>query len=105
MLSKFEAQKRADQVKAFQDELAQLESDAVLSLKNDLSSGPRLVGYFKSLSNKTVHVPLQHHEVLEAVVAEGAHREHYDPPRFEAIINIGQRLEPWVVRVKRLEGE
>jgi hypothetical protein len=34
MLSKFEAQKRADQVKAFQDELALLESDGVLSLEN-----------------------------------------------------------------------
>ena len=35
LLSKFEAQKRADQVKAFQDELALLESDRVLSLNNE----------------------------------------------------------------------
>jgi len=72
-------------------------------IKNDRSSGPRLVGYIKSLSNKTVHVPLQHHDVLEAAVAEGTHRKQYDPPRFEATINIGQRLEPWLVDVKRLE--
>lgn len=35
LLSKFEAQKRADQVKSFQDELALLESDGVLSLNNE----------------------------------------------------------------------
>lgn len=35
LLSKFEAQKRADQVKAFQDEMAQLESDGVLSLNDE----------------------------------------------------------------------
>ncbi len=35
MLSKFKAQKRADQVKAFQDELALLESDGALTLKEE----------------------------------------------------------------------
>ncbi|MDX2463370.1 MAG: DUF2157 domain-containing protein, partial [Porticoccus sp.] len=34
-LSKFEAQKRADQVKAFQDELALLQGDGVLSLREE----------------------------------------------------------------------
>jgi len=74
-------------------------------IKDDRSSGPRLVGYIKSLSNKTVHVPLQHHDVLEAVVAEGTRRKQFDPPRFEATINIGQRLEPWLVGVEGLERE
>jgi len=74
-------------------------------IANNRSSGPRLVGYIKSLSNKTVHVPLQHHDVLEAAVAEGARRKQNEPPRFEATITIGQRLEPWVVGVERLEGE
>ena len=71
---------------------------------NRAGDEPRLTGYIKSLSNKTVHVPLQHHEVLEATVAEGTHRKQNDPPRFEATINIGQRLDPWLVAVKGLEG-
>lgn len=69
------------------------------------SGGSRLVGYIKSLSNKTIHVPLQYHDVLEAVVEEGARRQPNEPPRFEVTINIGQRLEPWVVGVERLGGE
>jgi len=74
-------------------------------IKDNRSGGTRLAGYIKSLSNKTVHVPLQHHEVLEAVVAEGVRRNQNEPPRFEATINIGQRLEPWLVGVKRLDVE
>lgn len=74
-------------------------------LKDDRSSGLRLVGYIKSLSNKTVHVPLQHHEVLEAAVAEGARRTQGEPPRFEATISVGQRLEPWLVGITRLEAK
>jgi len=73
-------------------------------IKDNRSGGARLVGYIKSLSNKTVHVPLQHHNVLEAAVAEGTHRKQDEPPRFEATINIGQRLEPWLVGVKGLGG-
>jgi len=72
-------------------------------IKDNRSGGKRLVGYIKSLSNKTVHVPLQHHEVLEAAVAEGVRVKQYDPPRFEATINVGQRLEPWLVGVRGLE--
>jgi len=74
-------------------------------IKDDRSGGKRLVGYIKSLSNKTVHVPLQHHEVLEAVVEEDTRRKQDEPPRFEATINIGQRLEVWLVSVEGLEGE
>ena len=71
-------------------------------ITNARSGGSRLVGYIKSLSNKTIHVPLQYHDVLEAVVEEGARRTQNEPPRFEATINIGQRLEPWLVGVKGL---
>jgi len=73
-------------------------------IKDNRSGGKRLVGYIKSLSNKTVHVPLQHHEVLGAAVAEGTRRKQGDPPRFEATINVGQRLEPWLVGVKGVGG-
>ena len=71
-------------------------------IKNNRSGESRLTGYIRSLSNKTVHVPLQHHEVLEAVVSEGAHHNQNEPPRFEATINVGQRLEAWLVGVKGL---
>jgi hypothetical protein len=71
-------------------------------ITNDGSSELRVVGYIKSLSNKTIHVPLQYHDVLEAVVEEGARRTQNEPPRFEATINIGQRLEPWLVGVEGL---
>lgn len=71
-------------------------------IKNNRSGESRLTGYIRSLSNKTIHVPLQYHEVLEATVAEGAHRTQNEPPRFEATINVGQRLGPWLVGVKRV---
>lgn len=74
-------------------------------IKKNRSGETRYVGYVKSLSNPLIHVPLQHHEVLEAVMADNTHRNQNEPPRYEATINIGRRLEPWVVGVKRLEGE
>ena len=74
-------------------------------IKNNRVGVRTLTGYIRSLSNKTVHVPLQHHEALEFAVGEGARRQQNEPPRFEATINIGQRLEPWLVGVKGLEGE
>ncbi|MDX2464210.1 MAG: DUF4824 family protein [Porticoccus sp.] len=74
-------------------------------ITNNRSDGSGLSGYIKSLSNKTVHVPLQHHEVLEAAVGEGTRRQQNVPPRFEATINVGQRLESWLVGVEGLGGE
>lgn len=74
-------------------------------IASDNSSEPRLVGYIKSLSNPYIHVPLQHHAVIEAAAAEGIHRQPDKPPRFEATINVGQRLEPWLVGVKGLGEE
>ena len=71
-------------------------------IKNNRAGVRTLTGYIRSLSNKTVHVPLQHHEMLEAAVGEGARRQQNEPPRFEATINVGQRLDPWLVGVNRL---
>ncbi|MDT8385473.1 MAG: DUF4824 family protein [Gammaproteobacteria bacterium] len=69
------------------------------------ASKPRLIGYIKSLSNPYIHVPLQHHAVIEAAATERAHRQPDEPPRLEATINVGQRLEPWLVGVKGLKEE
>jgi hypothetical protein len=71
-------------------------------IKNNGSGGQKLVGYIKSLSNPLIHVPLQYHEVLEAVMADKTHRNQNEPPRYEATINIGRRLEPWLGGVKGL---
>ena len=38
--------------------------------------------------------------VLEAAMAEGYQRKREDPPRYAVTVNIGKRLEPWVVGVK-----
>ena len=70
-------------------------------IKDNRAGVRTLTGYIRSLSNKTVHVPLQHHEALEAAVGEGAHRQQNEPPRFEATINVGQRLEHLLVGVKK----
>jgi hypothetical protein len=74
-------------------------------IKKNRSGESRYVGYVKSLSNNTIHVPLQHHEVLKGVMADNTHRNQNEPPRYEATINIGRRLEPWLVGVEGLEGE
>lgn len=73
-------------------------------IRDDGSNLLRPIGYIKSLSINTVHVPLQYHEILEAGVVEGVRSNLNEPPRFSATINIGQRLEPWVVGVERLDG-
>ena len=74
-------------------------------ITDDSSSNPRLVGYINSLSNPYIHVPLQYHAVIETAAAEGTQRKPDDSPRYEATINVGQRLEPWLVGVKGLGGE
>jgi len=59
-------------------------------------------GYIKSLSITHINIPLDYHDVLKPAMDEGYRSEENQPPRYEVTLNIGQRLEPWVVGVRGL---
>lgn len=59
-------------------------------------------GYIRRLSIQTIHIPLEHHKILEKVMAEDFRLKQDEPPRYAVTLNIGKRLEPWVVGVKKL---
>jgi hypothetical protein len=73
-------------------------------VKDSGTSHPSLIGFIQSLSNETIHVPLPHYNFLETVMAEDSkNRSQNNPPRYKATINIGQRLEPWLVDVAGID--
>lgn len=76
-----------------------------VQISDNDSGTPSPVGYIKSLSNPLIHVSLRHHDVLEKIMEEDDSSDQYSPPHYEATIHIGQRLEPWLVDVVRLNVE
>jgi len=62
----------------------------------------RYSGYIKSLSISEINIPHQYHAVLKPVMEKGNQREENQPPRYKVKVNIGKRLEPWVVGVEGL---
>lgn len=75
-------------------------------VKDNDSDSSSPTGYIKSLSNPNVYVPLPHHALLKfAMEAEASRNRNYDPPRYQATLNIGQRLEPWLIDIKDIESE
>ena len=59
-------------------------------------------GYIKSLSIPDINIPIDYHDVLKPALEQGYRSEQDQPPRYEVTLNIGKRLEPWVVGVKEL---
>lgn len=59
-------------------------------------------GYIRRLSIQTIHIPLEHREVLEKVMAENFMLKQDEQPRYAVTLNIGKRLEPWVVGVQEI---
>lgn len=66
------------------------------------NSARTYTGYIKSLSVSNVNIPLGYHKALDAARAEGYRPGQNQPPRYEVKLNIGKRLEPWVVGVEGL---
>ena len=60
---------------------------------------PTAEGFIKLL-NPRVHVPLQHRAALEAAVGDKAWLPRMKAPRYEVVLNVGARHEPWIGEVK-----
>jgi hypothetical protein len=57
-------------------------------------------GYISELSIASIHVPLEHRQILDSIVARDRSKGMtFEPPRFEVELAYGSRLEPWVVSV------
>jgi len=69
-------------------------------LEDTREEHPKIVGVVKSLSNSNVHVPFKFHSVLESVLDEGDIKRRDKSPTYEVVINVGQRLEPWLIDIK-----
>ena len=64
----------------------------------------RVRGYIQRLSVETIHVPLKHREILDALRAKRRSRSStVEPPRYEIELAYGRRFEPWIVSVKAVE--
>jgi len=55
-----------------------------------------LKGHIRGLNVVTVNVPLDHHSILEPLMAPDSYREQHQGPRYSVGLAFGQRLEPWV---------
>jgi len=80
---------------------------------------PFLAGTVSELLVSTIHVPLDQRTVLDGILREkvgSAQPDGWTPPayaygpfaaatpRYEVTLDYGRRLEPWIVRVRRLEA-
>jgi hypothetical protein len=61
--------------------------------------GKKVYGYI-SLNNPHIHVPLSQRRVFDSIPNRSGSRKG---PRYEVELAFGQRLEPWIVAVKKIQ--
>jgi hypothetical protein len=65
--------------------------------------GPRhVVARIHKIDVDAIRVPHAHREIVEPFVEPGAYSQNGEP-RYVATVNFGQRLEPWIADLARLE--
>ena len=58
-------------------------------------------GYITKLSVASIHVPLKHRKIFDAIlVQDKSKRNEFRPPRYEVALAYGSRFEPWIVSVQ-----
>lgn len=62
----------------------------------------QVLGYVRALSVERVNVPLEHLSVFDALGPTRNYGREAQPPRFEATVAFGRRLEPWLVFARTL---
>lgn len=62
----------------------------------------QVLGYVRALSIERVNVPLGHLPVFDALGPTRNYGREFQPPRFEATVAFGRRLEPWLVSARTL---
>jgi hypothetical protein len=60
-------------------------------------------GNIRSLTIKSVNVPLDYHSILVPLMDQDNHRKQSEGPRYRVKLATGQRLEPWVKEVSLQE--
>ncbi|MBI5556495.1 MAG: DUF4824 family protein [Deltaproteobacteria bacterium] len=61
-------------------------------------------GYISGLSVASIHVPLEHREIFDAMQAKGGLAlDESGSPRYEVKLAYGNRLEPWIISAKLLD--
>ena len=65
----------------------------------------RVRGYIVRLSVETIHVPLAHRHLLDALIAQdGSRTSNPAPPRYAVDLAYGRRFEPWIVAVRPIKN-
>jgi hypothetical protein len=65
-----------------------------------------VTGYITKLSIESIHVPLKHRQVFDAIlVKDKSRRNGFIPPRYKVELAYGSRLEPWIVSVEPMDGK
>ena len=62
----------------------------------------QVLGYVRALSVERVNVPLEHLPVFDALGPTRNYGREAQPPRFEATVAFGRRLEPWLISASTL---
>ena len=79
-----------------------LKGVAGIYINRDPDGTRKYDGYIKTLSITNINIPLEYHDALQPALDESYKQGKNLPPRYEITLNIGKRLEPWVVGVKEL---
>lgn len=62
-----------------------------------------VIGSIVNLSVETLHVPLKHRRMFDAILAHGVARgNEFFPPRYTVEVAYGSCLEPWIVSVRQM---
>lgn len=65
-----------------------------------------VVGYITRLSVQTIHVALEHRQMLEDIIDQDkAKRDEFEPARYEVELAYGNRWEPWIVAIRHMDNE
>ncbi len=82
-----------------------------VSNKDNEKSEPKLSGRIDQILTETIHVPRQHHTILEKLPSDerlyaGNHYYNNDGKKrvhYQVRLNFGQRYEPWVESIEELQ--
>lgn len=60
-------------------------------------------GYITKLSVASIHVPLKHRKIFDAIlIQDKSKKNEFRPPRYEVVLAYGSRFEPWIVSVQHM---
>lgn len=65
-----------------------------------------VIGYITKLSIESIHVPLNHRQVFNAILVKDKSKQNeLRHPRYKVELAYGSRLEPWIVSVQHMDDK